>query len=105
MIFRYFLVQEPDLEPRNLFPLQELPDLPCSASSPPAALALWGRIARFFLKFPKFQPASSPALPPASLNLESGSLLANSVGGYCSCRDYCSRHCSRVTVHTPRANN
>ncbi|GKU89233.1 hypothetical protein SLEP1_g3398 [Rubroshorea leprosula] len=60
MIFPYFLVQELDLEPRNLSPLQELPDLPCSASSPPAALALWGRIGLVFLKFPKFQPASSP---------------------------------------------
>ncbi|GKU89232.1 hypothetical protein SLEP1_g3398 [Rubroshorea leprosula] len=79
MIFPYFLVQELDLEPRNLSPLQELPDLPCSASSPPAALALWGRIGLFPAEIPQIPAGFFPlALPPASPNLQSGSLLANS---------------------------
>ncbi|GKV17149.1 hypothetical protein SLEP1_g27686 [Rubroshorea leprosula] len=64
--FSSFLVQEPDLEPRNLSPLLEKPDLPCSASSPPAALALWGRIGLVFL-------LAAGLLPPA-------------MSGFCSCK-------------------
>ncbi|GKV03868.1 hypothetical protein SLEP1_g16109 [Rubroshorea leprosula] len=37
-----FLVLELKMEPRNLLPLLENPDLLCSSFSPPAAPALWG---------------------------------------------------------------
>ncbi|GKV48777.1 hypothetical protein SLEP1_g55570 [Rubroshorea leprosula] len=49
------------LEPRSLPPLLEKPDLPCSASSPPAALALWGRIGLFFL-IREFLPCTTAGL-------------------------------------------
>ncbi|GKV17235.1 hypothetical protein SLEP1_g27768 [Rubroshorea leprosula] len=63
VFFSSFLV----LEPRNLPPCGENPDLLCSSSSPPAAPALWGAncwgfwAVSFFSKFP---PATSPTAAP-----------------------------------------
>ncbi|GKV13248.1 hypothetical protein SLEP1_g24288 [Rubroshorea leprosula] len=44
----------------------KLPDLPCSASSPPAALALWGRIGLVFC-FRELPPCTAAGFsPPAA---------------------------------------
>ncbi|GKV17147.1 hypothetical protein SLEP1_g27686 [Rubroshorea leprosula] len=100
--FSSFLVQEPDLEPRNLSPLLEKPDLPCSASSPPAALALWGRIGLVFLVRNSHESPFSCLNCPGfmlialissnfyktrefSLQLAAG-LLPPAMSGFCSCK-------------------
>ncbi|GKU99409.1 hypothetical protein SLEP1_g12264 [Rubroshorea leprosula] len=57
LIFPFFLVQEPDLEPRNLFPCWKIPDLLC-LSSP---------VRRLLLLAVSFSPAlAAGLLPPCS---------------------------------------
>ncbi|GKV14125.1 hypothetical protein SLEP1_g25040 [Rubroshorea leprosula] len=62
MIFPYFLVQEPDLEPRNLPPLLEKPDLPCSALSFRRLLLIVGDFWAFFSLAAGFFPLLGPVL-------------------------------------------
>ncbi|GKV42181.1 hypothetical protein SLEP1_g49618 [Rubroshorea leprosula] len=47
-IFPFFSCPKTRFELRNLPPYRENPDLLCSSSSPPAALALWGVICSSF---------------------------------------------------------
>ncbi|GKV10838.1 hypothetical protein SLEP1_g22149 [Rubroshorea leprosula] len=73
--FSFFLVQEPDFEPRNLPPLLENPDLLCSVRW---LLLLWGQIALNFRSC-EFLPCTAagffPLLGPVS-----------TVGKLCTCR-------------------
>ncbi|GKV49160.1 hypothetical protein SLEP1_g55926 [Rubroshorea leprosula] len=62
-----FLVQEPDLEPRNLPPLLEKPDLPCSALSFRRLLLIVGDFWAFFRIFPSMPPALPQIAAPALL--------------------------------------
>ncbi|GKV05436.1 hypothetical protein SLEP1_g17451 [Rubroshorea leprosula] len=65
MIFPYFLVQEPDLEPRNSPPCRKLPDLLCPSSPVRRLLLLVGCDLLRFWNFPSMPPALPQiAAPP-----------------------------------------
>ncbi|GKV08460.1 hypothetical protein SLEP1_g20082 [Rubroshorea leprosula] len=66
MIFPYFLVQEPDLEPRNLPRCRKLPDLLCPSSLVRRLLLIVGDFWAYFSSVSSPTTCCRPLLLPAA---------------------------------------